>query len=229
MTAFNGASDIDFEAAQESMTELDTDDFLAAGLDDDTVVSDVINSPFDSPSTDVIGGTKTQSTVSKQYEKKAKKVLSRAFHFTVQNEKTVADAAAILYYEKDLTRASGDLAAENETMRNVLDFLTEGSENPVAAFMIAAAPLAFQVIRNHENFLEPKPRGGIRIPFTKGKKILGGLKLGIRLGHAPRAMTHDPQRMTDLAFGNPGVIRAMQKAGLIPDDTPSTNGRAKRR
>lgn len=217
------SADIDWDSIRAFDAEQNTAEFLAAGLPDAGEDAETFTeSGYAEPSTDVIKD-KPQTAGSKRYEKKVKGLLSTAFRYTVGTPATVPDSAAILYYEKNVSRAAGDLADTNDTFKRVLDFVTEGTDNAALAFVAASAPLALQWIRNHEVALEPKPRGGIKVPFTKGRRMFGGIRLGLRLGRW-RASTHDPMHMTSLAFNDEGVIAALKKAGILVA-TPSANGR----
>lgn len=186
----------------------DLQDFLRADAGEpDAATAD---GPTDRPDAGVITDKK-QSIIAKRYEKKARGLLSTGFKLTVEHPATVADSAAILFYAPRVAKAAGDLADANPRARQVLDFLTEGSENAAAAMAIAAMPLMLQLIRNHEPVLEPQPRG-IKIPFTQ-RRINIRWKFGIRLGNL-RAMTNDPNVMMNTAFSDPEVMAVIQKQGI---------------
>lgn len=201
----------DFDLADVELdTEQDTEEFLNLGIEPD--IDPALTEPVTGPSADVIK-QKRQTARSSEYQKKTRSVLSQAFRATVGQPNTVTDAATILMYEKRFSRAAGDLADESDRFRSTVDFLTSGSESPFAAFAFAALPMVLQGVRNHEAALEPKPRGGIKIPFTKGKRILGGIRLGFRLGQWRNA-THEPNAIYNKAFADAGVVRALKEAGI---------------
>lgn len=144
------------------------------------------------------------------YEKKVKGILQTGFRMSITHPATVADGAALLMYGPKVAAATGDLAASNDAVAKAVDFLTEGNESPVAAMFVAVAPLVFQIIRNHEPILEPSPRG-IRIPFTKDKRIK--FKFGIKLGRL-RNVTNDPAGLTEFVFTRPNIVAALKKNGI---------------
>lgn len=145
------------------------------------------------------------------YEKKVAGLLNVPLRFAATNPATVPDAAALAMYGPRIAHAWGDAAANDERIARAIDFLTTGTENPLAAAITATAPLVLQIIRNHEPQLETKQRG-IRIPFTKGKRTFS-LRFGVKLGRI-RPLTHDPDAFTDYVFGNPAMQAALRKNGI---------------
>jgi hypothetical protein len=141
-------------------------------------------------------------------------ILSPLFQLAVQNEHTIADSAAILLYGPKLETKLGDLAATSDPVARAVNFITDGTENPAAAAMIAAFPLILQVIRNHEPQLEVKPRG-LWTPFKgkDGKRRRISFKFGIKLGRV-RNVTHDPEKFTHSVFTNPSILAALEKEGM---------------
>lgn len=153
----------------------------------------------------------------RKYERKIRKPLQKAFLMTAQNPRSIADAATLLLYGPGFARAVGDLADQNAKVANVVDFVTDTTVNPWASFAFSFAPLAFQMIRNHEPVAETVPRG-VMIPFTKTKKRPDGLRLKIRfrlkLGRW-RAITREPEGMVKMAF-TPAIIEQLKRQGIVP-------------
>lgn len=214
------ASEIDFTdipvetiPALESGTEASQDEEGAAdwmSLDD----PDTEEVPGEAPNTDFMG-KKARKAGALKYQKKASNLLTFATILSVQRPNYVADGAAIVMTGKKLAVATGDLAAEDERVAGFLDMLDEGIQNPYLAFMIAAAPLAMQLVRNHEPMLEPKPR---KIGFWKFKvkiPIHLGLKLGIL-----RNATAAPDQLLEHVFTDPKVVKKFQEMEVPVAFTP---------
>lgn len=147
------------------------------------------------------------------YEKKVHTLLSNISTFLVQNDSTQPDAAAIYQYGGDMASAWGNLAADNDTVARAIDYLTEGSDNPVLAAAIATMPFVLQIVRNHEPELQPKPRE-ISVPFTRKRmRFKVPFKVGVTLGRL-HGMTHDPDEFTNAVLGNPTIAGELQKRGI---------------
>src|SRR5207253_718918 len=119
--------------------------------------------------------------------------------------------------------------ATNTAVASMVNFLDEGTSNPVGAELVAAFPLIMQLIRNHEPVLEPAPRG-FKIPFLKHRdgtprRFELKWKVGIRLGKL-RNRTYDPVELENFVFDNPEVKAQIAKRKLI---VGRTNGGRKRR
>src|SRR2546430_1651896 len=90
-----------------------------------------------------------RSNKARAYQKKVHSGLFKpAFLMAAQHPATVADAAAIIMHGPKLETKLGDLAASNDTVAKMIDFLDEGTSNPVGAAMVAALPLLLQLVRN---------------------------------------------------------------------------------
>lgn len=150
----------------------------------------------------------------KQYERKAKGLFSVAVKVTVGNPATVADSAALLMHGPNVAEKLGDLAADNARVARALDMLTDQTENAATALIIAAAPLALQIIRNHEGSLTDSParaERSIRIPFSKRRLRL---RFKLRLPKRARNLTNDPQQLSVHVFSNPQIQEALRKQGI---------------
>jgi hypothetical protein len=143
------------------------------------------------------------------YEKKLRGLLNIPFRAAVEHKTTVPDAAAIAMYGPAVCTAWGDAAAADDRIAKAIDFVTMPSENPLTAAVIATVPFFFQILRNHE--IEPQTRG-IKIPFTKGKRIFK-IRFGIKLRRL-RALTNDPQAFADHVFSNPAMRDSLKKQGI---------------
>jgi hypothetical protein len=149
-----------------------------------------------------------RSLRAKRYEKQVGTVLGAATRAAAEHPSTIPDAAALLYYGRNVAEKMGDLADADERVRKAIDIFSGGVENPYMAAFSSVAILGLQLIRNHEPKLEPEVRG-LRIPFTK-RTIK--LRFGIKLGRV-RALTHDPKELTRAAFTT-DVVAFLQKQGV---------------
>src|SRR5215469_1046840 len=74
----------------------------------------------------------------KRYRLKVKKGLNFLMRLTVDKPNTVADAAAIIEYGPQVSKAIGELADSDERVRKIIDFVTDdGIENPYVTTIIA--------------------------------------------------------------------------------------------
>lgn len=144
------------------------------------------------------------------YEKKVTSLLQTLTQVMVNSENTIPDSAALVMYGPKVATAWGDLAANDANIARAIDWLTEGTENPYLSAIVATAPLALQILRNHEPAAELSDRKGIKIPFT-GKRYKP--KFTIKLGKL-RNVTHDPDTLVSHVFGNPNIQAAMAKNGI---------------
>lgn len=149
-----------------------------------------------------------RSARAKRYEHQVGAILGAATRAAAEHESTIPDAAALLYYGKNVAEKFGDLADADEKVRKAIDVFSGGVENPYLAAFSSVAILGLQLIRNHEPQLVPDVRG-IRIPFTKRTLKL---KFGIKLGRI-RALTHEPKELTHAAM-TPEVIAFLKKQGV---------------
>jgi hypothetical protein len=145
-------------------------------------------------------------------------VFKPAFELTAQHPDTIADSAAIIVYGPKLTAKIGDLAATDTRVASMVNFLDEGTSNPLGAALVAALPLVMQLIRNHEPVLEPAPRG-FKIPFLKHRdgtprRFELKWKVGIKLGKL-RNRTYDPVQLENFVFDNPDIKAQLAKRKLI--------------
>lgn len=154
------------------------------------------------------------------YEKKIKRIEVSFMRYTIQNPKTVADAAAIITYGAQLAKSGGDLAAKDKRFADAVDFLSEGAGNPYLEFAMAAGIMAMQIMRNHEPVVEREPKHKIRI-----FKREFGLRIRFKLGRF-RKLTQEPKQFTADVLGNPDVQKMLVKYhGIRLTETP--NGKAK--
>lgn len=128
------------------------------------------------------------------------------------SSKAAADAAAIAMYGKNVETTLGDLAAHDARIGNAIDWLTEGAENPYLSAIAACVPLAMQLLRNHEQDVEPQSRG-IRVPFTKNKRVLR-FKFGVKLSGI-HPFTHEPESFTAYVLSDPELRKSMERMGLV--------------
>lgn len=135
------------------------------------------------------------------YEEKVTGILSVAMKATAQNESTIPDAAAIITHGPAFASKLGDLADHDPRVRKAVDFITQGTDNPYAALMVATIPFVAQVIRNHETTAPVKV--GIRIPFTK-RTLRVPFNLKLRNPFL-RSVTHAPKDISTAVFDNPAI------------------------
>lgn len=167
-----------------------------------------------------------RSERAKEYEEKVAGVLNVLMRAFAGNPATVADAAAVIEYGPALASKTGDLAAHDATARKIVDFITTGSDNPYVAVMVAALPLAAQILRNHES-TEAKPFE-VKIPFTK-KTIRPKFRIRLR-NPLLRAMTSSPGALVRKIFTNPEYVAALHSQGIdvahpeFPKNVAAANG-----
>jgi len=184
--------------------------------DDDNPFEEFLTSErpdFDEPDASLLS-EKRRVPNSKKYERKVAGLFSVAVKVTVANPHTLADSAALLMYGPDISKKAGDLCAVNPRAARIVDMITDQTENPATALIMATAPLVLQVIRNHEPVVErdngKQPRT-LRIPFTKRRLRF---KLGFKLNRRMRNLTHDPVALQRHVFTNKDVVEALQKQGI---------------
>lgn len=149
-----------------------------------------------------------------KYEEQVATGLRNVVGLTVSRQATVHDAATVILYGKQVSYAIGDLAAADEKVANMVDWFSKGTENPYLNVVNALAPMAMQIMRNHEQALEPKVRVGIKIPFTKLSIPLPKFKLGIRFGGAFKMATDNPDEVYTAVFSQQSVVDSLTKKGI---------------
>jgi hypothetical protein len=156
---------------------------------------------------------KPQGVKSRKYEKKMRDLFKTGFHITVRNKRTQADAATILMYGPDLSKAVGDLAEQEPWVAKAIDMLTETTDNAAMALVMAAVPFITQVVRNHEPVADIESRG-IKVPFTK--RVIH-LRFNFPLWKRLRIYSHEPEALKFHVFNNESVAEKMRAQGLKID------------
>lgn len=204
MSIYSGLSLEDLEDATSEFLGADTDETESDFTEPENELRDV--------SADFVEERKETPTARK-YRLKTKHGLNFLLNIFVQNEKTVADAATIVEYGPQVSRAVGELADAEPRVRKAIDFLTEdGIDNPYVLTVIAIMPMAFQFIRNHEKTLTKEIKPHIRIPFTK-REIRLPFRFHFRIGFI-KNHTATPEQITDHVFGNPEIRAAFEKRDI---------------
>jgi hypothetical protein len=168
---------------------------------------------------------KQETARAKQYRKKVSRALGTVWRPLLADSRTVDDAAAILQYGPDFARTTGALADQDAKARKIIDFVTDGVDNPYINVFAAGFPMILQLMRNHEDQLSVAKRK-IRIPFTK---IGFELKLGLKLGRL-RNFTNEPSALTKHVLSNPALTAVLKKQGITvawSNDTANANGTGK--
>jgi hypothetical protein len=186
------------------------------GDDEENPFDDFLNSErpeFDEPDAALLE-PKKRTPKARKYERKVAGLFSIGVKLTIESEKMVPDAAAMLMFGPDIAQATGDLCAVNERAARIIDAITDQTENPATALMMVGVPFVLQVLRNHEPVMERdngrRPRV-LKIPFTKRQLRF---RVGIRLGNRMRNMTNDPVALKRHVFTNPQIISSLQKQGI---------------
>lgn len=175
-------------------------------LDIDELEPEIPAENYDTPSGEILDANpRPRGAVG--YEKKVNSILMMGVAVTAPNPATVADAATILIHGKKFSRAYGDLAATNDNVASVVDFLNGGVMNPVTAAVSASVPLILQLLRNHEPELQTVTR--INIPFTR-QRIGFTLphKVKFKLGPRAKSLTNEPESLFDQAFMSEAALEA---------------------
>lgn len=150
-----------------------------------------------------------ESARARSYRKKVSRGLGHLWRPLLQDPNTINDAATILNYGPDFARAVGDLADRDIRARKVIDFVTDGADNPYINVAVTLVPLVAQLMRNHEDKLDVSVHM-LRIPFTKrGIRVKFGLKLG-----RFRNMTYEPSYLTRVVLSNPKLVETLNKQGI---------------
>jgi len=155
-----------------------------------------------------------RTPTARKYERKVAGVFSIAVKVTAAQQSTLADSAALLLHGPDISQKMGDLAADNARVARIIDMITDQTENPATAVIMASAPLILQLIRNHEPVVEKehaKPARQWKIPLTK--KVVR-FRVGIKLGKRLKNMTNEPVALQRHVFSNPEIQAALKKQGI---------------
>lgn len=199
---------------------------------------------FEAPDIAKLLGPKA-SPKANEYEKKVNALLKAGLTGCI-NTQNFPDAAAILAHGPAFAKTTGVLAATDERFAKGIDIITSPS-NPYAMWAITAVTLAGQLWRNHEKELEQVPaswrdrnarRKAMRAagaPKPEPQfviKILGkSIPIRIKTKFRPfklftgslKYQTTDPMQLTAQIFGDPDVIKALDKMGfkVVPQrETP---------
>lgn len=182
---------------------------------------DFMNPPEPSPTAEALKDSRTadpkfleekpRSRKAIDYEKKAQNVVRFAIKGLLMNPATIQDGAVLIQYGPDFCEAAGNFAAENAWVSKTIEMMNDGTENATLAFIAATAPIALQMMRNHEPAIEATPHREIKIPFTKR---VWKLKVKVRLPWRMRAFTEDPSDFTKRVLTAPGVAEALEKQGI---------------
>lgn len=139
------------------------------------------------------------------YEEKVSGALNMVMQMTIGNEKTVADAAAIIEHGPGLAKQLGVLADHDPKVRASIDFITSGTSNPYAAVVVAAIPLIAQILRNHEQ--ETPTDLEIKLPIIKR---IFRVKWRIRLkSKALRSLTKTKDEQLESQLGRDDIRMAL--------------------
>lgn len=166
---------------------------------------------YDEPDKNFFKGARRKPG-SADYENKVKSALNDVMRICIASPTTEPDAAALIMYGSQFSRAMGDLAAENEWVRKGIDFVAGGTTSPIGMAIATGMPLVLQILRNHESKLKADiPTKRIKIPFTKRYLTI---KLRVNLGKRLRNMTNDPQEFRHWVLDNPAIREALKKQGI---------------
>jgi hypothetical protein len=143
------------------------------------------------------------------YRKKVSRGFAHIWKPLLQNPKTVDDAATILLYGPDAAKAVGKLADQDARARKIIDFATDGVDNPYVSVAFALIPMVLQLLRNHEDSLGVTARE-IKIPIIK-RSIR--IKFGIKLGRF-RNITTEPSYLTNYVLSDEKLLAVLNKQGI---------------
>ncbi len=144
------------------------------------------------------------------YEDKVKSFLHTALKSTAGDEKTVADAAAIIRYGPDFAEAAGDLAEQDARVKKAIDLIS-APDNPYVALAVASIPFAVQLMRNHESDNQVESRE-LKVPFFKRKFRL---RFRLRLKNKwLRAISSDPKVLARDVFSDQTITKALKDEGI---------------
>lgn len=150
-----------------------------------------------------------RSNKAKHYESKVHGIFALGVKLTIGHPRTIADSAALLMHGPNIAEKAGDLAAVDARAAAIIDAITDQTENPRTALLVATIPLALQVVRNHEPQLVKERKG---IPIGRGRRIK--FRIPFRLGNRMKNLTRDPQQLTTHVLTNPQVKEALERQGI---------------
>jgi hypothetical protein len=179
-----------------------------------------------------------QTATSREYTARTNSIL-KSLLVSSLNAGDFADAAAIIHYGPQFSRATGGLADSSDTAKRALDLLTSPS-SPIVLFGLAGVALVGQIMRNHEEQLAKVPStfrerrrerkaakaAGIARPQSQPRFTI---KLGKRsipiyfnmrikgisvLMSGFRAQTQVPESLANRVFSDPDVVSALEKQGI---------------
>lgn len=156
-----------------------------------------------------------KTATAREYEKKAQGILALFLRGTISNPETVADAAAILAFGDDLSKATGELADHSEFARTLIDTFAS-PDSPYAGFVIAGLPLLAQIMRNHEKRVTKPVRVKqltVRVPFRK-KPVVLNIRLKPSLPRHIRNQTVPPAVCAELVFSNTDLMKTLKRRGI---------------
>jgi len=201
-------------------------EFITEGSDESTEIPDISVEHDTSEFVEEVPETPR----AKKYRKAVTRGLGHLWRPLIQSPDTIQDGAAILLYGPDIAKEAGRFADQNATARKVIDFVTDNTESGAIALFAAVSALSLQLLRNHEQALQPSIRG-FRIP---GTKRFIQFKLGLRLGKLQN-LSYDPAYLTNRVFSQPELVAKLEKQGMRiawqSNNNPTqanANGRARR-
>lgn len=206
-TAVPGDTPIDWNQIPVESRPLTATEFIDAGMDEPKPETTEPN--YDYPDADFVKAGRRKPHAA-AYQSKIHDILHLGMMFTLNNQATIPDGAAIIQYGPKFEHAMGDLAAEDKRVAKAIDFISGGTTTPAMAVISAAIPLVLQIIRNHEPeaVVEKKP---LRIwRWTLPIKVKFRIKLR-RL----RPMTHDPVVLTNHVLRDENVRKALARQGIM--------------
>lgn len=184
----------------------------------------------------------------REYEKRVKSLLKAGVLSSIGSG-NLADAAAFLHYGPGFAAAAGDLAGADEHAAKALDILTAPA-NPYMMFLLTAAPLVAQLVRNHEPEISrinvnpatwkerrqqrkaeraargDQPKFTLHLPF--GRTITLGVRIKFTMFKNMiagfKANTHDPAMLTYNVFTDPKLLRELHKQGVRFQKAPDEQG-----
>lgn len=175
---------------------------------------------------------KPKTATAREYERKTSSLLKACMIGTL-HQGQYADAATFLKYGPGFAAAAGELADQNETAQQLIDFIASPA-NPWAMFIMAALPMVAQLTRNREpDIITRKEKRSqrnasiepvqMKIPFRK-KPVNMRIKFRLKIPSPKKMMrnvwlnmrsqTYEPQAFAVNVFSNPHVRNALAKQGI---------------
>lgn len=180
------------------------------------------------------------------YEKRVQSMVKAGMVMSINNQQW-PDAATFLKHGPGFAKAAGNLAAEDQKAAQVIDMLT-APDSPYIMFAMVAIPMVAQLVRNHQpEIREAGQTFRQRRAERKQMKLSGAqpktvkppitvhvfrreFKIPIRLRlrmpnlkgafKAFLAPTQHPSQIAQEVFTDPGVIKALHKMGIYPQEVP---------